>query len=157
MFVLCPTYFCLPPPTGCTLENVTHTADQDDDQAPGFAAWSTSLGGIVSLDSSALGPQGFSASATHAGSVIAVFQATGQPGEYYAHTRQTTSEASLSYTFDVAETTPFRLTGTVATRGAGFIGSMLARIRMTGPGGDPGWGPRSSARARTSPRSRLRP
>lgn len=129
------TYFCLPPPTGCTPEDVTHTEDQDADQAPDFAAWSTSLGGIVTLDSSALGAHGFSASASHAASAIAVFQATGQSGEYYGHTSTTTSDAGLSYTFTVAEPTPIRLIGQVATRGAGLLGSMLARVRLTGPGG----------------------
>ena len=130
------TYFCFPPPAGCTPVNVVHSDDQGDDQAPDFASFATSLGGIVSLDSSALGPQGFSASATHAGSGIAVYQPTGPPGEVYAHSRTTTSEASFSFTFTVAEETPFHLTGEVATSGAGFLGSMLARIRMTGPGGE---------------------
>ena len=72
------TYFCLPPPTGCTPVNVVHSDDQGDDQAPDFASFATSLGGIVALDSSALGPQGFSASATHAASAYALLGAASE-------------------------------------------------------------------------------
>lgn len=129
------TYFCDIPPIGCTPLDVTHTEDQGDDQAPDFAAWSASLGGIVQFDSSAIGPQGFTASASHAGSGIAEFFETGEPFEFFIHTRHTISNASVSYTFEVDEPTPYRLTGEIETSGAGFIGSMLARIRLEGPGG----------------------
>lgn len=129
------TYICLPPPTGCAPLDVTHTEDQGDDQAPDFAAWSASLGGIVQFDSSALGPQGFTASASHAGSGIADFFETGEPFEFFSHTRLTISNASVSYTFEVDEPTPYHLTGEIEAGGAGIIGSMLARIRLEGAGG----------------------
>ena len=45
---------------------MTHTEDQGDQQAPDFGAWSARLGGIVWLDSSALGAQGFSAACSRA-------------------------------------------------------------------------------------------
>jgi hypothetical protein len=130
------TYFCLPPPDGCSPIDVTHTEDQGDDQAPDFATWSASLGGIVSIDSSALGPTGFTASASHAGSGAASFMSTGEPFEAYALSTFMDSHASVSYAFSVAEPTPYRLSGTIGTGGAGQIGLMLARIRMTGPEGE---------------------
>jgi len=133
------TYLCLPPPTGCSPIDVTHDEDQGDDQAPDLGAWSTSLGGIVSIDSSALGSTGFTASASHAGSGGADFWWTGEPLEAYASATYMDSHASFFYEFSVDEPTPFRLSGSLETGGAGLIGWMLARIRMTGEGpGGPG-------------------